>query len=151
MYTQNKILTFVLLGITCFSFIVSCRIHDDGTLRDKAGHIILATDSEIAENQKKLLNAKYPGDLPETAEGGIVFDGTVTSVQVLKNGLHITRLKIKKVLFGSLENETLIDIYSPSIEKGGIDFKVNEEYRVFVVYLDGAYRTWNWTGTVRIS
>lgn len=139
----------LILLMVPFCLFFGCQIADDGSFRDKDGSILLASESEIVEKQKILLNTKYPDGLPENAQGGVVFDGKVSTVQVSKNGLHITKFIIKDVLFGVLEDNKLITIYSPSIEKGGIDFKVGEEYRVFTVYINDAYRTWNWTGTVK--
>ena len=131
-------------------FIVGCAISEDGTLRDSEGNIVSAPETEIVEAQRILLNAKIPEDLPNSADGGVLFDGKVMRVDINPSGLYTTLFEVDKVLFGDLKGEQRIIIYSPSPQKTGIDFKEGETYRVFSVYLEGAFRTWDWLGTIRL-
>ncbi len=74
----------------------------------------------------------------------------VAMIDVKDGGLSIAKFNIEKVLYGQLENNKQITIYSPSIQKGGIGFQMGKRYRVYAVYLKNAYRTWASTGTVRL-
>ena len=131
--------------------IAGCSISTDGTFRDRDGNVVSASPSEISETQRTVLSAKIPADLPESAEGGVLFDGKVESVEVTASGLRKTLFAVDRVIYGDLEGRKQLMIYSPPPGKTGIDFKSGEVYRVFTVYLDGAYRTWDWLGTVRLN
>lgn len=127
-----------------------CSINEDGVLRDYEGNILSATEKEIAEAQRTLLKASTPKDLPKSAEGGVLFDGKIASVKVTNSGLYITLFDINKIILGDLEGRKSITIYSPSPGETGIDFKEGEIYRVYAVYLDRKFRTWDWLGTVKL-
>lgn len=131
-------------------YLFGCSVDKDGMLRDYEGNIISATEPEIAEAQRTLLQAKTPKDLPDSAEGAEIFDGNVVSVEVTDDGLYITSFDIDKVILGDLKAGGRITIFSPSPRKTGIDFKKGEMYRVYAVYLEGAFRTWDWLGTVKL-
>lgn len=131
-------------------FLFSCSIDKEGMLRDYEGNILSATESEIAETQRTLLQAKIPTDLPKSGEGGVLFDGKIVSVKITDDGLYITLFDIDKVILGDLKEGKRITIYSPSPGKTGIDFRKGEIYRVYAVYLQNAFRTWDWLGTVKL-
>lgn len=141
----NLLLLFVIM------FFIGCSVSNkDGTFRDRDGNILSATETEIEEAQRTLLNAQTHEDLPESAEGGVLLDGKVVSVKVTIAGSYMTLFKIDRILFGDFEGKEII-IHSPSPQKMGINFKEGEIYRVFAVYLEGAYRTWDWLGTVKLD
>lgn len=142
----NNLLFFLII-----MFIVGCAINEDGTLRDNKGNILSSSKTEIEETQRALLNAQAPNNLPNSAEGGVLFDGKVVWVDINPMGLYSTLFEVDNILFGDLKGEKKIIIYSPSPPKTGIDFKKGEIYRVFTVYLNGAYRTWDWLGTFRVD
>ena len=142
---------FSITMLLCVTMLLGCDVGDDGAIRGQKGQILLATEAEIKKAQDFLLTANYPEDMPETAEGGVVFDGAVISVrQIPETGLYMTEFEIRKILFGELNNEEQITIHSPAVEKGGIEFKIGAMYRVFTVFIDGFYRTWSSTGTTLI-
>ncbi len=146
-YIVNRVKLLIIM-LFCITMLLGCEITEDGAIRGQKGQILLVTEAEIKEAQKFLLTANYPVDMPKTAEGGVVFDGVVTSVkQITETGLYIAEFKILNILFGKLNNEVQIIIHSPKVEKGGVDFKVGNTYRVFTVFIDGFYRTWSSTGT----
>ena len=142
----NNLLFFLII-----MFIVGCAINEDGILRDNKGNILSSSKTEIEETQRALLNAQAPNNLPNSAEGGVLFDGKVVWVDINPMGLYSTLFEVDNILFGDLKGEQKIIIYSPSPQKTGIDFKKGEIYRVFTVYLNGAYRTWDWLGTFRVD
>ncbi|NDY43316.1 hypothetical protein G3N55_10745 [Dissulfurirhabdus thermomarina] len=141
----------VLLLMFMATFIVGCAISEDGTLRDSKGVIVSSSKEEISQTQRTLLNEEIPNNLPASAEGGVIFDGKVISVDINPSGLYTTLFEVDRVLFGDLKGEKKVVVRSPSPNKTGIDFKKGETYRVFAVYLDGSYRTWDWLGSVKID
>ena len=144
--TTKKILFFFISLL-----IFGCTLNEDGTLRDSEGNIFSASETEIVESQRTLLHDQVPKNLPASADGGVLFDGKVVSVIINPNGLYATTFEVHKVLFGDLEGKERIIIYSPSPENTGIDFREGGKYRVFSVDLNGAYRTWDWLGTVKLD
>lgn len=138
------------INIVCIGVLISGCISDDGSISWVDGTTLKSDENEIKRKQEVLLNAKSSEDFPDSAEGGIVFDGMVTTIDVKDSGLSITKFNIEKVLYGQLENKKQITIYSPPTQKGGIDFQMGKRYRVYTVYLKDAYRTWAFTGTVRL-
>lgn len=145
MIVSKNILTILCL----YFFMFGCSINEDGILRDHEGNILSATELEIAETQHTLLKSKTPKDLPKSAEGGVLFDGKVVSVNITNAGLYITSFEIDKVILGDLKEKN-ITIYSPSPDKTGIDFREGEIYRVYAMFLEDKYRTWDWLGTVKL-
>jgi len=139
------------INIVCICVLVSGCIRNDGSINWIDGTALKSDENEIKRKQEVLLNAKSPEDFPESAEGGIVFDGMVTMIDVKDSGFSITKFNIEKVLYGQLENKKQITIYSPSTQKGGVDFQMGKRYRVYTVYLKGAYHTWASTGTVKLK
>lgn len=136
--------------ILCVVSLSACGLHRDGTLRDFRGVILQATPEEIAANQRFLLEGDFADGLPRGAEGGVVFDGAVVDASTLEDGQTVTEFKIRAVLFGSLEHPDRVSVHSPKVGQTGVAFQVGRTYRVFTVPLDGAYRTWDWTGTVEL-
>jgi len=148
---QRARLIWLIWVVAICSHTSSCEVWDDGTLRYADGSIIRGDQDEIAANQDRLLNAKYPEGLPKGAEGGSVFDGTVLHTETSRSGLQSATFNVETVLFGSLGRRKEVTIYSPAIASTGIQFNVGHKYRVFAVWLDGEYRTWDWTGTVELA
>lgn len=138
------------LTISGYMLIVGC-VNNDGSIKWVEGTLMLPNQHEIYRKQRILLDAKSPRDFPESMKGGVVFEGVVTSVEVKQDGLIISTFSINQVLYGKLENDRQIVIYSPSPDKGGVDFQVEKTYRVYTVYLKGEYRTLASAGTVIVS
>ncbi len=139
--------------VLCFGviFMASCSLGKDGEMRDYKGEILVATDEEIVTAQKAVINANSPEDLPDKAEGGVLFEGKVLSVKRTIKGLLIVQFDIENIIFGELVNNEKVSIHTSSSEKTGINFKEGEVYRVFAIFLEGEYRTWNWLGTVKLN
>jgi hypothetical protein len=138
------------LVVALVASIVGC-VASDGALTDRDGKALLATPEEIREAQEALRSIQSEGDMPANMEGGVLFDARVEEVTHHSDGSEVAKLEMTKVIRGSYVPGSLIDVQTPSVERGGVRFETGGQFRVFAVEVNGVLRTWASTGTVRID
>jgi hypothetical protein len=138
------------LVVAIAASIVGC-VAPDGALTDQEGNLLLATPEEIREAQEALRSIQSESDMPPSMEGGVLFDAKVEKVSHHPDRSELAKLSITKVIRGSYAPGHSVDVQTPSVERGGVQFEEGGQFRVFAVEVNGTLRTWASTGTARID
>jgi hypothetical protein len=115
------------------------------------GEKIEVTEEDIKEKQLYLSQLNSVEDIKDNVEGTAVFEGIVLKKKIVENNIYEVDIKINWILYGITTGKTYIKVNTPAMGMYGVDFEIGKHYRILAFGEGGLYRTWNWSGTHKLS
>ena len=119
----------------------------------KGGVVRVTASAHDVENaRQELLRVTSSATIQSGMDGGVLFEGVARSLVVDAESNKKIVFGVEKVIFGLPDpSPEELEVVSPPVEYGGIDFREGRRYRIYAVKLEGRYQTWSLTGTAELQ